>query len=95
MLAASPNAAQYPSIDPRRVLAVPAGLAFDALVSLAPPFIATDRGDGAFGLISDVEGIRWRAYVLPVPSQGRYVAAVTSLQRIDMSVERLLQVSLC
>ncbi|MEN9936419.1 MAG: hypothetical protein RLZZ387_2998 [Chloroflexota bacterium] len=78
-----------PHINPRAVLANPAGPAFDTLAGLAP-----GMGDlemipgGAFGLAIGRDE-RWRVYVLPIgagsPHVG-YVAALTPLGRLDASI---------
>jgi signal transduction histidine kinase len=93
-LYSTPNSGQYPSLDPRLILAKPAGPAFDAFVRIAPPFIAVEGGRGAFGLITDANGVRWRAYALPDDERGRFIVATSSLERIDGSVDRLLRLSL-
>jgi two-component system, OmpR family, sensor kinase len=54
-----------PSVDPRAVLAHPAGPPYDPLVEIGSPLGAVPPGRGAFGLASDSAGRRWRLYVLP------------------------------
>lgn len=83
----TPGLENLPARDPHDVLDDPAGPAFDALAGLAPPLtpLPTSTGEGAFSL-SEVEGQRWRSYVMPVRDQDTvigYVEAVTSLKQLD------------
>jgi two-component system, OmpR family, sensor kinase len=89
LLASSPNAAGAPQISPNHALHHPFGTAFDPLVGLAPALKVVDPGNGAFSVLSLSDGTRWRAYVLPDSSEGRYFVSMASLDRIDASVERL------
>ena len=74
VLAATPNAATAPAIDPRGVLTGPDVPPYDALARLAPPTIARPpAGGGSFGLTTDAEGHRWRLYVLPVHDATQYL----------------------
>lgn len=80
-----------PRIDPRAVLRVPAGAAYDTLVQLTPPFMSSpvisDSG-GAFGLLTTPQQ-RWRVYVLTIHQGGivSYVEALTPLGRLDASIQ--------
>ena len=69
-IAASPQAAPAPQVDPRAVLAAPAGPAYDLIVRLVPPYGAVDPGAGAFATVLDQDGFRWRTYVLPFATGG-------------------------
>ncbi|GAB4212279.1 MAG: hypothetical protein OHK0022_47920 [Roseiflexaceae bacterium] len=78
-----------PLLDPRAVLAAPAGPAFDPLAGLAPPFDpAPAAPQSAFGLISD-GGQRWRAYVTPqqrADGSSGYLVAFSPLGHLDASI---------
>ncbi|MHB1134289.1 MAG: sensor histidine kinase [Chloroflexota bacterium] len=88
VLAASPNAAAAPLLDPRQVLARPSPPPFDPVVGLAPPLFRVDPGRGAFGTTTDDAGRRWRLYALPVVEVGEYVFAAVPLDRVDMAIAR-------
>jgi signal transduction histidine kinase len=66
VLAASPNAALAPAMDPRSVLAQPSEPPYDPIVRIAPPYTIVEPGEGAFGLTEGPDGGRWRVYVLPI-----------------------------
>ncbi len=80
-----------PSVDPRHVLEVPTGPAFDPVTAfvtsvLGSSPVATDGG--AFGIVSTKEQ-RWRLYVLPIHRTGAThgsIEAVTPLGRLDSSI---------
>ena len=57
-----------PRVDPRSVLRVPAGPAYDPIVQLIPPIMAspvTPDPGGAFGVLTTPQQ-RWRVYVLSI-----------------------------
>ena len=89
VLARSPNASGAPELNPAQVIRQPSGPAFGPLVGLAPAFISIQAAPGAFGIARDANGERWRIYVLPVASAGRYLEVAAPLGRIDASVDRL------
>ena len=89
VMAQSTNAASEPELNPDQVLRQPSGPAFSSFVGLAPAFISVNLGQGAFGITRDQSGERWRIYVLPLPTSGRYVEVAAPLGRIDASVDRL------
>ena len=94
VLAATPNAALTPSIDPRGFLAATEESlpAYDWIVRVAPPYVAVDAGEGQFGVHRGPDGNRWRIYVLPTRRTGgaaggaapsAYAVAVAPLRDID------------
>lgn len=86
VLAASPNAVPVPALDPRAILDQPASPAYDLVAALVPPFATVEAGAGAFGLVTDLQGHRWRLYVLPIEGPVHYLLAAASLEGIDASV---------
>ena len=88
VVAESPGATELPAIDPAAVLATPSNPPFDRIARLAPPFAPESRRHGAFGLITDQNGVRWRLHVLPVPELAQTVVVAASLERIDASIAR-------
>lgn len=95
LIQASAGATGVPAMDPRTVIAHPAGPAFDPIAGIAPPIAAPAPPAGsAFGLIAS-PGERWRVFVLPIhrgSSNTGYVEALIPLGEIDhsMQVFRLL-----
>lgn len=87
---ASAAASSVPAVDPRTVIAHPAGPAYDSLAGIAPPIATPTPPIGsAFGLVASPAG-RWRVLVLSVrqgPSVTEYVEAVTPLGDIDRSMQ--------
>jgi signal transduction histidine kinase len=83
-----------PSVDPRAVVRVPAGSAYDPLVQLIPPIMSspvTPDAGSAFGLLTTPQQ-RWRVYVLPIHRGGTvagYIEALTPLGRLDASIQAL------
>jgi two-component system OmpR family sensor kinase len=81
-----------PRIDPRAVLRVSAGPAYDPLVQLIPPIMSspvTPDPDGVFGLLTTPQQ-RWRVHVLPIHRGGTvvgYIEALTPLGRLDASIQ--------
>ena len=73
--------------DPRRIVADPAGPAFDVVARLAPGLVDLGNPHGAFGLMRDDGGRRWRLYVLHLEGAG-YLMAAAPLNHIDASVNR-------
>lgn len=103
LVQASAGAPGVPVVDPRSVIARPAGSAFDPLAGVAPPVTAVAPPDGsAFG-IAMAPSERWRVFVLPIERSAsakgqvaKYVEALTPLGDIDrsMQVYRLLLIGL-
>lgn len=91
LVAQSDNAAIAPEVDPRTVIAHPVGSAFSGLSVFAPPFNIVPPGEGAFGLVTDAHGERWRLYVLPLHKGAEYVVGTASLAQIDQSVQTFRQ----
>jgi HAMP domain-containing protein len=83
---------QLPSIDPRIVLRIPAGPAFDAVTSLVPPLAAsapaTPDVGSVFGLLT-TSIQRWRVYVLPFHTarSAGYIEVLTPLGRVDAAMQ--------
>lgn len=96
---ASAYAEAAPLVDPRMVLAHPAGPAFDSLAGVAPPITApVPPPGGAFG-IAYAPDQRWRIFVLPLRSgteAGGNIEAFAPLGAVDrsMAVFRLLLLGL-
>lgn len=89
ILGQSPNAAGAPELNPSGVLRSPSGPAFGPFVGLAPAFVTVNSGPGAFAIARDASGQRWRIYVSPLATTGRYLEVAAPLGRIDASVDRL------
>lgn len=95
LLDASEGAAGVPAVDPRIVVAHPAGPAFDPVAGIAPPMAAPAPPPGsAFGIVA-TSAERWRVFILPVQRDSavfEYVEAGVPLGDIDhsMQVFRLL-----
>lgn len=92
LLESSPGGQALPAIDPRVVLAAPAGPAFDGLAGLAPSLAdAPPRStDGVFSVLTTEEQ-RWRLFVLPLRQAGTisgYIEALAPLGRLDASMAR-------
>src|SRR5699024_6958125 len=66
----------------------PADEVFDPIVGLAPHLVDVHDGDGAFRVITDEAGIRWRVYALNVEGRDATLLTAASLERIDASVVR-------
>jgi signal transduction histidine kinase len=85
------GAEALPDIDPRAVVRVPAGPAYDPLVQFIPPIMSspvTSDPGSAFGLLTTPQQ-RWRVYVLPIHAGGKvsYIEALTPLGRLDASMQ--------
>ncbi len=85
-------ATSVPDVDPRMVLADPAGPPYSRLTGLVPPLMPPPPAppNGAFGLVEH-GGSRWRVYVLPLAHTGPttgYIAALLPLEHLDTSVAR-------
>lgn len=90
MVQASAGAAGVPVVDPRTVVAHPAGPAFDFVAGIAPPIAAPAPPAGsAFGVIAS-PAERWRVYILPIhrgDTISEYVEALMPLGDIDHSMQ--------
>jgi signal transduction histidine kinase len=80
-----------PRIDPRTVVRVPVGPAYDPLVQLIPPIMSSPvipDPSGVFGLLNTSQQ-RWRVYVLPIYTGGNvsYIEELTPLGRLDASIQ--------
>ncbi|NWJ46857.1 MAG: HAMP domain-containing histidine kinase [Chloroflexi bacterium] len=82
----SPDAELFPTLSPIKVLASPAGAAFDPVAGLAPSLSGSLSQHGGFGLIS-TPNQRWRVYVLPLEDSTSYIETVTSLGKLDASMQ--------
>ena len=82
----SASARSVPPIVPRRVQAERARAPYGPIGALAPSLHRVDPGSGAFSLIADSAGRRWRVYVLPLEGTARTLAAVAPLAYLDASV---------
>ena len=80
------NGAVAPMFDPWRVLQARYEAPYPAFVALAPPVHAIASGPGAYGMLRDARGERWRAYVVPLADGGQYLAATLPLKPIDDAV---------
>lgn len=90
---ASDDAGGVPAVDPRIVIAHPAGPAYDPLAGIAPPVTAPSPPAGsAYGIIAS-PAERWRVFVLPIrgnsptPDISGYVEAFAPLGAIDHSMQ--------
>ncbi len=90
-----PSASGLPPIDPLRILSQPSVHPFDAIAAWVPvgdPLLLSDAR-GTFGLLT-AQDQRWRTYVVPVEYGGQvtgYVEAITSLARLDASMQAFRQ----
>ncbi|MHB1005970.1 MAG: sensor histidine kinase [Chloroflexota bacterium] len=91
VLAASPDASTAPLVAPEDVLNRPSPRPYDPIVGLAPDPAAVGDGPGAFGLVSEQAGRRWRLYVLPTDSGQRFIVAAVPLDRVDAAIGRFRQ----
>lgn len=76
-----------PTFEPSDLLARGSSAPYDALIQLSPSFTPVDPGAGAFGLVEDSGGRRWRLYVLPLADPGGFMVAESPLDRIDAFIE--------
>jgi two-component system, OmpR family, sensor kinase len=86
VVAGSPNAGLIPTIDPRTMLAQPAGVPYDPIVALAPPLVERAEGRGTFGLADERADGRWRLYLLPIARSDQLLLAAAPLHDVDKSV---------
>jgi two-component system, OmpR family, sensor kinase len=99
LLQASAGAAGVPAVDPRTVVAHPAGPAFDPVASIAPPIAAPAPPRGsAFGIVATPTQ-RWRVFIMPIhrgDAITEYVEALVPLGDVDhsMAIFRLLLLGL-
>lgn len=88
----SPGAEALPSFDPRIVRTQRSPPPYPAAATLAPALHRVDSAGGAFGLVRDDRGRRWRVFVSPIAGgDGRWLAAVQPLAGLDESVRRFGQ----
>ncbi|CAN5804958.1 HAMP domain-containing sensor histidine kinase [soil metagenome] len=84
IIVSSEDANLVPSLDPVAILGDPAGPTYDWLARLLPiSLIDVDEADGAFGIVEDTSGDRWRVYVAPLGDEEGYVVTAASLARLD------------
>ena len=86
LLTQAPDAPAAPAVDPRAIEARGSVVPFDALAGLAPVIIPVHAGQGAFGLPSGPDGVRWRVYVLPLGRGGGHLAIMASLGQLDAAI---------
>jgi signal transduction histidine kinase len=84
-----------PPLNPEEILINPVDHPFEAIANWVPSTanIPHLNPDGAFGLIA-TEDQRWRDYAVPIVVNGRtaaYVEAITSLRRLDASMQTFRQ----
>lgn len=84
-----PALTSAPHIDPRAVVARPSRVAYGPIVALMPAVRRVQPGRGAFGLVQDTNGVRWRVYVLPVNTATPYVVSSVPLDEFDAAVRRV------
>ncbi|MBI3970093.1 MAG: HAMP domain-containing protein [Chloroflexi bacterium] len=87
LIAASPNTAQLPALDPRAIVSQRGGPAYDRLAGLAPALDGV-ASDGVFGVAQGAGATRWRVYVTRVAELDHYLLAAAPLDRIDASIAR-------
>ena len=87
-LVAAQEVTGVPDVDPRAVLAHPAGSPIDRVARLAPALVEVNAGRGTFSVVADAQGVRWRVYVLPLANSDNYLVTVAPLARWDTSVVR-------
>jgi two-component system OmpR family sensor kinase len=94
VVAAGPNAALAPAVDPRAIRG--AEPPYDRIAGLAPPLIPVDVLRGSLGVTTDPDGARWRVYVLPTEPGAAYayMVAAAPLARIDASMDGFRSVML-
>ncbi len=92
---AAPAGSAAPPLDPRRVLTNGSVAAYPAIAALAPSsYVALPAAAGAFTVVYNARGERWRAYVLPMASSAQYFAATLPLTSIDEAIARFGRVML-
>lgn len=83
----SPRGPTAPALDPRGILATRRRETSSAASAvLAPRRSPASPSAGAYGMLRDGRGVRWRAYVLPIMGGSRYLAATVPLSQIDGAV---------
>lgn len=93
VVASSEDATLVPGIDPEAVIDDPAGPAYDWITRLLPfSLIDIEAADGAFEIVTDTAGDRWRLYVAPLDGDQGYVLTGVNLSRLDdaLDIFRLL-----
>lgn len=88
VLAAGPNAALEPPVDPRALLDRAPEYPYDPIVRFSPSLVEVPDEAGTFGLAKDAGGDRWRVYVVTVDGPARYLVVASPLERVDASVAR-------
>jgi signal transduction histidine kinase len=89
-----PNAGVGPPVDPRTIVERPQPFAYGRVVRWLPPYVTVDAGAGAFGVVPEPSGHRWRVYVLPVSAAGAvdviaFLVGVAPLRDIDDAMATL------
>ncbi|MEW5919235.1 MAG: HAMP domain-containing sensor histidine kinase, partial [Gemmatimonadota bacterium] len=86
----SSNATVLPAFDVRSVAAAGYQRPYSRIAALAPSLHRDGLVGGAFGLLEDMRGNRWRVFVDDIP-QGQLLVALQPLVGIDESVRRFGQ----
>ena len=74
-----------PDFDPRQILAAGSDAAYPAVATLARTLQAVSPGPGAFRVVTNASGERWRVYVLPMARRTQYLAVTVPLRTVDLS----------
>lgn len=83
---AAPRGSSAAALDPRRVLSTGTIAAYPAIAAIAPALFSESTGVGAFTVLYDASGERWRAFVLPMAGGNQYLAATLPMARIDRAI---------
>lgn len=74
-----------PDFDPRQVLVEGSDAAYPAVATLARTLQAVSPGPGAFRVVTNASGERWRVYVLPMAGRTQDLAVTVPLRTVDLS----------
>lgn len=86
LLQQSAHGAPVPALDPRRVLAAGNEPSYPPIAALAPSLHPLAPGAGAYAVLGDAGGERWRVYVFRLAGDNGYLAATLSLRQVDSAV---------
>ena len=86
LLQQSAYSVPVPALDPRLVLAAGNVPSYPPIAALAPSLYPLAPGAGAYAVLADARGERWRVYAIRLAGGTEYLATTLSLRRIDSAV---------